>query len=160
MIWSDKLSEWSNSVVQTYPLSIEDNFFWETSPFLDNASNYIEHFVINKSLNKLKQNYTPFIEYINKSNDKNVISFYNKSKDAILVIPIPRKNKNFTTLKDFIDNASKTQQILFWKEVAKQTLKFFKKNKIVYVSTHGLGVHYLHVRIESTPKYYSTTFLL
>ncbi len=44
------------------------------------------------------------------------IKFFFKQK-------MPRKNKNYATLKDFVDNASKTQQIEFWKKVAKIMMK-------------------------------------
>ena len=30
-----------------------------------------------------------------------------------------------------------------------------KKNNVIYVSTHGLAVPYLHVRLDTTPKYYT-----
>jgi hypothetical protein len=46
-----------------------------------------------------------------------VTSFYNISKDTLLIVPIPKQNKIYTTMKDFIDNASKTQQKEFWKKV-------------------------------------------
>ena len=34
-----------------------------------------------------------------------------------------------------------------------------KKNENVWVSTHGLGVDYLHVRISNNPKYYESSKL-
>jgi hypothetical protein len=77
-----------------------------------------------------------------------------------LIIPIPRKNKVFTTLKDFIDNASETQQIEFWKHVAFCIQEMLKIVDKVYVNTHGLGVYYLHVRIDTKPKYYYKNSLL
>ena len=46
------------------------------------------------------------------------------------------------------------QQQEFWKRVAEVSRKQMKKFKKVWVSTHGLGVPYLHVRISDSPKYY------
>jgi hypothetical protein len=81
------------------------------------------------------------------------------NKDSLLIVPIPRKNKNYTTIKDFIDHASLVQQKYFWSLVAKNILKMLKIHDKVYVSTHGTSVYYLHVRIDLTPKYYSGTLI-
>ena len=67
---------------------------------------------------------------------------------------MPIHGKNYTTLKDFIDNAPMIQQQEFWKEVAKVAKKnIYEKNK-VWISVHGMGVPYTHVRISTYPKYY------
>ena len=71
-------------------------------------------------------------------------------------MPIPKRGKNFATLKDFIDNASKTQQKIFWRKV-KQVAN---RENVVWISTHGHGVPYLHVRMSLLkPKYYGNSKL-
>ena len=72
----------------------------------------------------------------------------------MLVIPMPIIGKNYVTLKDFIDNAPKIQQQEFWKKVAEVAKNFMNENGKVWISVHGLGVHYTHVRISTSPKYY------
>ena len=67
---------------------------------------------------------------------------------------MPKNRKSYATLKDFTDNAPKKQQQELWKLVAKEAKKQSKKFGKVWISTHGLGVPYLHVRISSKPKYY------
>ncbi|MAF35866.1 hypothetical protein CL622_01990, partial [archaeon] len=57
-------------------------------------------------------------------------------------------------IKSFIDNASITQQKAFWKQVVKTAKKQLKMYDHIWISTHGLGVPYLHVRISNKPKYY------
>ena len=59
-------------------------------------------------------------------------------------------------MKDFIDNASELQQKEFWKEVSIQINKLINNKDKFYISTHGLGVYYFHLRIEKNPKYYIT----
>ena len=86
-------------------------------------------------------------------------AFPNLSGDTILVVPMPKKGKSYATLKDFADNAPAKQQQELWKLVAKQAKKQVKKFRKVWISTHGLGVPYLHVRISSQPKYYFDTNL-
>lgn len=98
-------------------------------------SEYEEKFIENHLLDNLIEDYLPFQKYINKSINKYVTSFYNLSKDCKLIIPIPKKNKNFTTIKDFIDNSSITHQQIFWKKVAKE-IKIMLKNMIKYILIH------------------------
>jgi len=59
-------------------------------------------------------------------------------------------------MKDFCDNASITQQKQFWKKVAFEIEYLLKSNENIYVSTHGLGEHYFHLRLDKRPKYYKT----
>jgi len=104
--------------------------------------------------NKLaeNQNKKDFQEYIKKSQNKYVVAFPNLSKDTMLVIPTPARGKNYATLRDFIDNAPAIQQQEFWKEVAKVAKKCMNGKGKVWISVHGLGVDYTHVRIDFQPK--------
>lgn len=156
MLWKDKLRQWKKGIPLKYPLKLKNRFFYETSQLISDTSIYKEKFIINKKLDKMIQNYLPFIKYINKSKNKYITSFYNLSKTSYLIIPIPKKGKDFTTIKDFIDNASKTQQIEFWKKTSKIITFFLNKKKKIYISTHGLGISYFHLRIDTFPKYYVT----
>jgi hypothetical protein len=104
------------------------------------------------------QDYTPFNQHILNTKNKDAVSFFNISGDTILVVPIPRKNKFYTTMKEFINFASESQQIGFWQLVAEQIELCFLTSDIdkLYISTHGLGVNYFHLRICTKPKYYHT----
>lgn len=154
MKWRDKLNEWKNNIIFNNPKNIKDRYLWNTSVLKNNGNAiYKEKFKIDKNLPK-KQNYNAFNEYINNSLNKYVTCFTNLSKDTTLVIPIPRKNKNYVTIKDFIENAPLIQQKEFWKNVSKLAIKDMKKYDKVWISTHGFGVPYFHIRICSKPKYY------
>lgn len=72
----------------------------------------------------------------------------------MLVVPMPVRGKNYATLRDFIDNATVVQQQEFWKKVAEVARSFMEEKGKVWVSVHGMGVGYTHVRISSSPKYY------
>ena len=157
MKWEKKLKDWENEKPLTYPKRISKSFFWETSFLTEGLQEkYSQNFIESNYLNKLKQNHKSFNSHILKSKNKYALSFYNLSKKTLLIVPCPRKNKNFTTLKDFIDNASITHQKKFWKYVSKKIKKELKKHKKLWISTHGTGVPFLHVRIENYPKYYQT----
>ena len=158
MKWSEVLEEWKSGKYLTYPKKLKNSFFWETTPIFANKDTvYKQKFIQSKKLNGLKQDYRPFAKQIKDSNNMYVTSFYNLSGDAMLVVPMPRSDgRSYATLKEFMDNATMIQQKIFWKEVAKQIEKMLKNNDKLWVSTHGLGVSYLHVRICKIPKYYIT----
>uniref|UniRef100_A0A6C0HMK7 Uncharacterized protein n=1 Tax=viral metagenome TaxID=1070528 RepID=A0A6C0HMK7_9ZZZZ len=154
MLWSDVLTNWENGITLKYPKNVKGKFQWNTS-VLKNDGNvaFTQTFRTNEKLAQI-QNKKDFEEYIEKSQNKYVVSFPNLSKDTMLVIPMPIQGKNYATLRDFIDNAPKTQQQEFWKHVAKVAKKFMNEKGKVWISVHGLGVNYTHVRISTRPKYY------
>lgn len=158
MLWKSKLEKLLKSPMK-YPKSIKYNFLWKTSCVNSLETKFEEEFIREDMLD-VPQDFSPFEEYINSSNDKNVISFPNISGDTFLIVPMPRKGKNFASLKDFIDNASETQQLKFWQEVVKVAKIKLQDWKRVWISTHGLGVSYLHVRISKNPKYYGNSKFL
>ena len=154
MQWIDVLTNWENGIPMKYPKNIKGKFQWNTSVLKEGGEiEYKETFRINNNLAQT-QNSTDFQEYIKNSKNKYVVSFPNLSKDTLLVVPMPVRGKNYVTLKDFIDNAPERQQQEFWKKVAEVAKQIMNEKGEAWVSVHGLGVDYTHVRISSTPKYY------
>ena len=126
---------------------------------------YKEKFIESDRLEKLEQDYESFSEYFIKPKNKYVTSFVNFSGKSVMVVPVPSKTKTkktriYTTLKDFIDNAPKKQQKAFWIHVAECVIEMLKIVDKVYLNTHGLGVYYLHVRLDTTPRHYHSKELL
>lgn len=156
MLWSDKIKNWENGTdLVDYPENVQNAFIWETSPITKEMNTeYREIILEHESLDKQIQDYQPFLEHIEDSDNKYVIHFTNLNGTCKLIVPMPRKGKSYANLKFFIDSASLNQKIKFWKKVAKQIRKMLKIHDKVWVSTHGLGVSYLHVRIDTIPKYY------
>ena len=154
MLWSDVLTHWENGIILKYPKQLKGKFQWNTSVLKNNGKvEYKQTFRTNYKL-PTTQNKKDFEEHIKKSDDKYVVSFPNLSKDTMLVVPMPIRDKNYATLRDFIDNAPLIQQQEFWKKVAKVAKTFMNEKGKVWISVHGLGVNYTHVRISSSPKYY------
>jgi len=154
MLWNQILKSWEDGNPFEYPSRLVNKFQWNTS-VLKNSGNteFIQKFKTNPNLPE-KQKSTSFKEYLTKSTNKYFTSFLNPTKDTLLIIPMTRPGKNYATLKDFVDNAPKIQQVEFWKEVAKKARQQMKIHKKVWISAHGLGVSYLHIRISNQPKYY------
>ena len=59
-------------------------------------------------------------------------------------------------MHSFLLNATKYLIIDFWKNVSIEFKKrvYERKNKLTWLNTSGLGVYWLHMRIDDTPKYY------
>lgn len=170
--WGIVLKDWLAGRYPTYPASIKSRFFFETSVCSkDLKSPYQVAFFTTSAFDNsgIQQNFAAFSQQINanansSSPAKYGIAFGNLDGSSILVIPIPKQTrnngingyKNFLTIRDFMDNASETQQCEFWKIAAREIIKYLQTHNEVWVSTHGLGVPYFHLRLDPIPKYYKT----
>ena len=135
--------------------SIYKGFFWETPPQTKNAINQPFEFVLVKSrrLPEVKADQRPFSEHFNTK--KLVISFPNLGGDAQLVVPTPQaKDEAYSHLAKFIRDAPDAQKHQLWIMVSKYYLKNLNDSPR-WLSTAGLGVYWLHLRIDSRPKYYN-----
>lgn len=115
-------------------------------------NNLFEFVIINKpELKKMKLNTTVYKKYFN--NNK-VTSFLNLTGDTTLIVPqiLSNVDKNiYLNISTFSKNAPINQQILLWKKVIDEIKKCKHK---CFLSTHGLGIGWLHIRIDESPKYY------
>jgi len=103
------------------------------------------------TLAKRKQDNDAFKGKINCR--KNALSFPSLSKEIDLVIPCRKyKNSIYTSISTFSRTVPIKQQVSFWQKVGK-TIK-----EGDWVSTSGLGVSWLHVRLAKYPKYYHEAF--
>ena len=162
VLWKDVLEDWENGKPLKYPGQLQGRFQWNTSALKDDGNtDFLQRFRTNPEL-PAKQNKKDFKKNFDLSKNKNkvVISFPNLNGDTILVVPMPIRGINYATLRDFIDNALEQQQIIFWKYVAKEARRAMEKWGKSWISVHGLGVAYTHVRISQSPKYYFATELI
>ena len=154
MLWSDVLRAWRHGVVPKYPEYIHKRFQWNTSVLKDGGQvPFKQSFKIERRLPQ-EQDMRPYQAYIEQSNNKYVVAFINLSRDAILVVPMPVDQNNYATLKDFMDHAPLIQQQKLWEKVAQIAVEIMKQRGKVWISAHGLGVAYTHVRLSTSPKYY------
>ena len=130
-------------------------FFFETPRLtLDTLHNNFECVLVDGPiLCSLQENSRPFFEHFSRSNDE-VISFKNLGGDAELIVPAPVARTNcYAHLATFMRNGPSDQIDEFWKLVG-QRMQQAVSSKPVWLSTAGLGVSWLHLRIDSRPKYY------
>lgn len=130
-------------------------YFWETPPVTKSTVEREFEFVLANSpqLAKIDPDPSDFEEYFSSAN-REVISFPNLGNDALLVVPLPVAEASaYPHLAAFIREAPESQQHLLWQKIAEE-LKQKLNNQPIWVSTSGLGVPWLHVRLDSSPKYY------
>jgi hypothetical protein len=86
--------------------------------------------------------------------DHGVVSFANLGGDATLVVPSPRTTiEAYGHLAAFIRKAPRPQLDAFWRIVSNCVKARIGKSPL-WLSTAGGGVAWVHVRIDSGPKYY------
>jgi len=129
-------------------------FFWEVKPTDKSQLSSPFQFVLvnSSSLIKIDADKSSFQNHLNQN--ETVVAFENLGKDAVLIVPTPLvKESTYAHLATFTRSAPQNQIVDFWKRVG---LEY--KNKIgeqtKWLSTAGLGVYWLHVRVDSRPKYY------
>jgi len=81
------------------------------------------------------------------------VTFENLRRDAILVAPTPVDGVDCAHLAAFLRTADDYQKVELWSAVA-AAVRSVVGVRPRWLSTAGLGVSWLHVRIDSTPKYY------
>lgn len=89
--------------------------------------------------------------------EREVVSFTNLRGDAVLVVPTPQGNgEAYAHLAVFMRGAPDSQVDALWQEVGNQMARRVVRRPI-WLSTAGLGVAWLHVRLDDRPKYYGHT---
>ena len=134
-------------------------YFWETPPITLSTINKKFEFVLVKSpqLARVKSNPNPFQEYFrHTSSNQKIITFPNLQQDALLVVPCPIAEKEiYCHLASFVRKAPEIQNHLLWQTLSQAITQKLDENKPIWVSTSGLGVYWLHIRLDSFPKYYN-----
>lgn len=148
----------SNEFVLTFNQTLVDStfgaFFWEVKPVDEHKLDDTFEFVLvnSSALLGIAQDEATFGKYFDKA--EMVVSFPNIRGDAELVVPTPfSKHTEYAHLAKFIRSADEEQILAFWKLVA-STYKIKIGRNTKWLSTSGLGVYWLHVRVDSRPKYY------
>ena len=100
------------------------------------------------------------------SSDSKTATFYNLGRDAMLIVPCPVNERDFATPPDymahltkFMRGSSADQMKQFWTTVGRAMFQTLQEsplpNKRFWLSTSGLGVSWLHMRVDTVPKYYN-----
>lgn len=129
-------------------------YFWETPPITKaTLTRPFECVLVDApALAQVSAERRAFASYFN---DQPVVDFANLGRDAHLVVPCPQNHADaFAHLATFSRTAPLAQQQQFWRRVGTAVTNQVGERPL-WVSTSGLGVYWLHVRLDSRPKYYT-----
>ena len=151
MLTSDELIlEFNSTLID----SKFDAFFWEVKPVSLELINQDFEFVLvnSNALKGIAQNDTSFKNFFEEN--KAVVNFPNLRKDAELIVPTPISSQTkYAHIANFVRTADQNQIVDFWKKVV-EVYSSKIGHEMKWLSTSGLGVYWLHVRVDSRPKYY------
>ena len=128
-------------------------FRWETPAVTTDTLNRDFEFVLlrNDSLSR-RVDATAFADYFDSSLE--VVTFPNLGGDALLVVPCPMGDSSiYGHLAAFVRGAPESQLHCLWESVARAMMQRVC-DRPVWLSTAGMGVSWLHVRLDDRPKYY------
>jgi hypothetical protein len=133
-----------------------DAFFWETPPVTKGTLGRPLEFVLvaSASLARLKPDPSPFRSHFSSRPSESVLTFPNLGGDAVLVVPAPVVDDAcYTHLARFLRDAPSSQVDAFWRSVG-SAMQDRVSGTPTWLSTAGMGVSWLHLRLDSRPKYY------
>ncbi len=135
-----------------------DAYLWETPPITRMTSTRPFEFVFVESLDlaRLSPDPAAFAQHFEAADiEIGVVSFWNLGGDARLVAPSPRDSlTTYPHLAAFARAAPASQQHAFWSTVGTNVADSLS-DRPLWLSTNGLGVAWLHVRLDTRPKYYT-----
>ncbi len=81
-------------------------------------------------------------------------TFDNLGHDAVLVAPVGAVPEGCAHLASWCRTAPEAEQHALWKAVGRAVLAWWERTPDpLWLSTSGLGVPWLHVRLNRRPKY-------
>lgn len=128
-------------------------YHWETPPVTSETMDQPFEFVISRSPGiDLPPDPGPFRQYFDSKDD--VAVFENLGHDAKLITPAPTgRELNYSHIGVFTNEAPLEHQHALWQTVGKVTKEQISHHPL-WLSTAGGGVAWLHIRLDSVPKYY------
>jgi hypothetical protein len=146
-----------------------ESVYWEVVPIT--ARNFdktkFEFVILEAYLEHRSVDGSPFYEHFtHHCNEKtpSVVTFKSLNKDATMVVPCPyhdkEDNDHMSHLKSFLAYSSSHEITQLWSTMARTLNEELMRNaedpdKTLWLSTSGGGVAWLHIRIDTRPKYYN-----
>ncbi len=130
--------------------------FWETPPCtLSSADHAFEFVWVPAShLAQAQPDTRQFQGHFGTAPERLVVLFQNLGGDATLVVPEGSSpSQNYAHLLSFLRYAPDAQVHELLRTLG-ATFREMLSNDPIWVSTAGMGVSWLHVRLDSHPKYY------
>jgi hypothetical protein len=132
-------------------------YLWETPAAVPGDDGTTAEMVVIDSpgLGRARTDPSAFAQAFRAANGS-VATFANLGGDAVLVAPHPAHAPDSPHLGAFVRSASGSVVDALWSAVADAVSAWLAaRDRPVWVSTSGLAVSWLHVRLDSVPKYYA-----
>ncbi|MDP6558184.1 MAG: hypothetical protein QGF59_03865 [Pirellulaceae bacterium] len=125
---------------------------WETPPVtLASTDQEFEFVLLRSSALERPVDRAAFASHFDETD---VVTFPNLGGDAVMVVPCPVIDDSiYGHLASFIRCAPDSQVHHLWQAVGTAMQKRLC-DRPIWLSTAGMGVSWLHVRLDSQPKYY------
>ena len=150
---SEDFTDWHSDTLASFEATA---LYWELPPLTSSTVDDGAEFVLIDAplLARLPPEPAPFASQFEKRPGEDVVVFPNLGGDAVLVVPCPRGPIDaYPHLAAFLRQGEKDQIRKLW-QVAAETLLDRLNDTPVWLSTAGIGVAWLHLRLDSRPKYY------
>lgn len=138
-----------------------DAFYWE-HPALKTIFLEKEYECVvqrSSSLETKEINENAFSDYIYEN--EQVVDFMNLGKNARLVVPTKQSEKAiYNHLGKFIKHATDEQIIAVFQHVGQKVKEEIESKETIWLNTAGLGIIWLHIRMDTKPKYYKNELFL
>ncbi|MFQ6005076.1 MAG: hypothetical protein ACE5OQ_06170 [Woeseia sp.] len=131
-------------------------FFWEHPPLCDeNIDSEVEFVLLGSpSLARLAPDPLAFNSHFKRDSQDDVAVFRSLGGDAVLLAPRPSGPlEAYVHLAAFVRHARESQIESLWRETGRVVRQRLSERNL-WLSTSGLGVSWLHVRLDTYPKYY------
>ena len=164
LCWSDVINRWQDdqefrrffiSVLADAPFPA---YFWETPPVTRSTIKQEFEFVLvdSQSLAGVRSDEQAFANHFASAKPgASVIGFPNLGGDAVLVVPCPGEPLSaYSQISTFARQAPVDQQHELWSMVG-AALERQLGLQPVWLNTSGLSIYWLHIRLDSSPKYYT-----
>lgn len=157
---NEELQDLLSKTISSSPFQ---GLFFETAPTTVNTkdSDLFQFVLVNsKTLGDLKSaDFASFSRFFDK-NEK-AVTFPNLGRDAVLVCPVPDEGLNQETYihaANFFRGTETRPELsrAIWSNIGLALNDWFETSeRTVWLSTSGLGVYFLHFRLDTIPKYYT-----
>lgn len=128
--------------------------FWECRQLRDAPRPFEFAIVASPRVARLRANWQPFAEALRAAPAEGAVAFDNLGAQSRLVAPTPGAGLDGAHLVAFLHSAPLAQRAALWRLVAHEALAWLASRPL-WLSTSGLGVSWLHVRLDPRPKYYA-----
>ena len=157
-LWQEN-ETFARSFTSMITQSAFDAFFWETPPLTStNLDRPFEFVLVSApSLLGLLPDPLAFAKHFRTNPSEQIVTFSNLGGDATLVVPTPQaEHEVYAHLASFLRRAPEQQSSALWRHLGR-ALSSRLSSAPIWLSTAGMGVSWLHVRLDSQPKYFRHT---